>query len=406
MKKNLFLSFLTIIFLSSCDKNDNTGTPLQKESISGAVQKGPFINGTNIVISELENDLSQTGSTYNTQITNNQGGFEVKNVNLASNFVQLSASGFYFNETSGKQSTSQITLNALSDVSDKSTINVNILSQLEMERVKFLITSGMSFNEAKLQAQNEIFDIFNFSSDGTMASELLDISQVGENNAMLLAASLILQGYRSEAETTELISNISIDLKEDGILNNAQSGSKLINHVPYLDLAGIRQNLEVRYNELGVDANIPNFEKYINEFIENTSFEITETLIDYPETVQISNLNVSNILDLDQTQYSKSDDLCFAANLKGGAYLKIKITALEDPAPYYHYGLNVGISGNNWTVSDYDGNTYSQTLTSTVPGQNCFTWTNIPATTNYLIEYFEMSSFITPTKTKTITITE
>ncbi|WP_421810932.1 hypothetical protein [Flagellimonas sp.] len=406
MKKNLFLSFLTIIFLSSCDKNDNTGTPLQKESISGAVQKGPFINGTNIVISELENDLSQTGSTYNTQITNNQGGFEVKNVNLASNFVQLSASGFYFNETSGKQSTSQITLNALSDVSDKSTINVNILSQLEMERVKFLITSGMSFNEAKLQAQNEIFDIFNFSSDGTMASELLDISQVGENNAMLLAASLILQGYRSEAETTELISNISIDLKEDGILNNAQSGSKLINHVPYLDLAGIRQNLEVRYNELGVDANIPNFEKYINEFIENTSFEITETLIDYPTNTIVapSNSNAINILDLGKTVYSSQDDMSLTAKLKkDGASVKIKITALQGGFPnIFTYPNEL----NDWITDGYDNETFSQTFTTKASGENCNIWFQIITPGDYLIEYFEMSSFITPTKTKTITITE
>jgi len=46
-------------------------------------------------------------------------------------------------------------------------------------------------------------------------SELLDITKSGDNNAILLAVSLILQGFRSEAELTELLAAISNDIRTD-----------------------------------------------------------------------------------------------------------------------------------------------------------------------------------------------
>ena len=119
MKQYLIVPIIVIFILNSCSKDDESTPVIKKEKISGFVQKGPFINGTSISINELNTDLSQTGKTYSTQITDNKGSFEIRNVELVSNFVSLRADGFYFNETIGEQSTSQITLYALSDVSDK-----------------------------------------------------------------------------------------------------------------------------------------------------------------------------------------------------------------------------------------------------------------------------------------------
>ena len=48
----------------------------KKDRINGLVQKGPFISGTSISMYALNTDLSQTGKTYNTQITENKGSFE------------------------------------------------------------------------------------------------------------------------------------------------------------------------------------------------------------------------------------------------------------------------------------------------------------------------------------------
>ncbi len=75
------------------------GDPIvEKEKLSGYVQKGPFNSGTNITISELNKDLSQTGRTYTTQTTTNSGNFELSKLELVSGFVSFRSDGFYFNE--------------------------------------------------------------------------------------------------------------------------------------------------------------------------------------------------------------------------------------------------------------------------------------------------------------------
>lgn len=391
MKNYLYFLLITVFIFNSCSKDDDTNPIIVKESISGFVQKGPFISGTSISINELKKDLSQTGKTYNTQITDNEGSFEISDIKLISNFVSFRADGFFFNEIFGEQSTSQITLYALCDITDKNTINVNILSHLEKSRVEYLISQGSSFGDAKAQAQREIFNIFNFKTEVIESSEMLDISKKGDGNAILLAASLILQGYRTEGELTELLSNISTDLREDGILSSGIFGSQLINHAVFLDTSTIRANLEKRYSELGVDAEIPIFEKYITNFIDSTSFEITEALIEYPTT----GLYGPNILELGRTVYS-GENFSLSANLAKGVKLKIKITALGDGMWYYALG-----SEKNWHITSFDFDTKTQYFTA-IDSDNSCDLNMIFDSGEFLIEYFEMG-VSEPTRTKTIT---
>jgi len=105
MKKTLACSILIISLFLGCKKVDNsTGTtpipPIKKDKISGLVQKGPYINGTQIIMYVLDDKLAQTGKVFNTQITDNKGSFQLTNVELSSKFVQLAANGYYFNEAS------------------------------------------------------------------------------------------------------------------------------------------------------------------------------------------------------------------------------------------------------------------------------------------------------------------
>jgi len=95
------------------------------------VQKGPFLNGTSIGIYELNDDYFPTGKVYSSQIVDNSGTFQLKNVSLVSQYVQLKADGYYYNEITGQNSNSPITLYALTDIKDKASVNVNILSNLE-----------------------------------------------------------------------------------------------------------------------------------------------------------------------------------------------------------------------------------------------------------------------------------
>jgi len=134
---NGFICIITLVgvavFFSNCEKS-KTGI----QSVTGYAQKGPFINGSSVTAYDLQSNLAPTGKSYNTQITDYKGAFELEDIPLSSNYVSLKADGFYFNEVTGKQSSAQITLYALSDISDKTNININLLTHLEKARVEYL----------------------------------------------------------------------------------------------------------------------------------------------------------------------------------------------------------------------------------------------------------------------------
>jgi hypothetical protein len=301
MQKSVHIEYFFIISLvfifGSCTKENEQ---LIKENLTGYVQKGPFINGTSLALYELDENMIQTGRSFNTQIIDNSGTFEIPAIELTSPYVELKADGFYYNEVLGESSSAPLTLYALTDLSSRENVNINILTHLEKRRVEYLIQSGLSFLDAKNQSQKEILGIFEISKDDIEVSEALDISKEGEDNAILLAISVILQGYRSVAELSELLATISTDIREDGVLDNPETGSALINHSKYLNIGRIKENLEKRYQELGIQAVFPDFEKYIKDFNENTDFEYTY-LIKYPEfseyLVLSGNAKWSNKLD-------------------------------------------------------------------------------------------------------------
>jgi len=379
--------------------------------ISGYAQKGPFINGSSVTIFDLQPDLSQTGRSFNAQITDNKGTFQLSNVVLSSKYVSLRADGFYFNENLGRQSTAQITLNALADISGENTVNINLLTHLEKSRVEYLMANGKSFADSKIQAQKEILEIFNIQKNDSVPSENLTVSQKGDDNGILLAVSSILQGYRSESELTELLSNISEDIKEDGVLSSDTLGSALINQAIYLDTISIKNNLSNRYSAIGASASIPDFGKYIKNFILNTKFVATHSLVTYPET----GLNGANILYLSKTSYHAGGVAnSLAAILPEGTALKIKITALSadttivpatdstaativvtKPAWYMEV-----ISDINWSISDFDFTNYTQSFTAVESDKSCDLKIYFDSG-SFLIEYFEMNATV-PTRQKII----
>jgi len=388
MKKTLFFaSVLSLVFLLSCEKeneNESIEDQIINYSLSGKVQKGPFLAGTNIIVSELSSNLELTGRTFLGEIEDDLGYFQINNINLESQYVNLNANGFYFNEVNNSTSTSPISLNAIADLSDQTTLNVNVLTHIEKPRVEKLISEGLSFIEAKRQAQTEIFGLFNIQIEEKTNSELLDINKTGEANEALLAVSVLLQGFRSEADFTELMTHISTDLKDDGILDNQEYGSQLINHAIYLDSARICNNLRARYQGLESSFTNPGFYKYVSNFIEKTLFEITDRLIKYPTLGTYG----QNILALDFTECNIGEiGHSIAVELPKNMSVNIRISSLTDG---YAFGHHVGTEVN-WLIDM--PNLYSDTQ----EGGLCDVKTDLigPAdliADSVLIEYFENSS--------------
>lgn len=357
MKKLILYLLLVIAFMIySCEKEKDNRININFDKISGYVQKGPYLNGTAVTISELTSDLNQTGKNFNSQILDNRGTFEIRNVDLASQYVELKADGFYFNEVNNSNSTSRLTLFALSDLSNKNSLNVNILSNLEKSRVEYLVSNGVSFSDAKNQAQSEILSIFGISEHDISESEQLDITKTGDENAILLAVSAIVQGHLSVSDLSEFLANISTDIREDGQLNSQSLGTKLINNAKLIKLDSIRENLESRYQELGMNITIPDFEKYVNQFIDNSDFIFTG-FINYPQTGQYG----LNILDREKIDYM-AGTYSMIAILPAGTNLRVKISGINWFFPSFQ--TNTGWERSTWNDTDN-----SRIFTSTRTGE-------------------------------------
>jgi hypothetical protein len=410
--KILFLPVLglLVIVLPGCSGEEES----HLANIEGFVQKGPFVQGSSVTVFDLRNDLTQTGISFNTQINDNKGSFSLEGITLSSGYITLRADGFYFNEVSGGTSKSQITLYALADANDMNNVNINILTHLEKARVEYLIKNGKSFSEAKSQAQQEVLKIFSIEKNDITTSENLNITEGGNDNAILLAVSAIVQGFRSEGDLTELLSNISNDIREDGILNEGNLGTQLVSHALYLDTVAIRDNLIMKYQPLGVNPDFGGFGAYVMNFLGQTEFDPVESIISYPQTGTYG----FNVLYLSGNQYASGMDKSYslAAGLPENISLKIKLTALsadtvlipstDSTASYlqitpkiWYYGFGSGV---NWSVSTFDTSTSTQEFTSIEPGKTCDHKLHFEKG-KFLVEYFEMNA-ATPTRTREITM--
>ncbi len=415
MKSNLiFFAFvipISIIGLTSCNPHDSESF---STSVKGVVQKGPFISGSSVMAFTLKDDLSQTGMSYNTQIADNNGAFDLGTLKLSSDYVCLRADGFYFNEISGKQSASQITLYALSDVRDKENINVNILTHLEKPRIEYLMDKGESFNDAKKHAQADLLALFGIVKSDVTVSEEMNICQGGDDNAILLAISSIIQGFRTESQLTELLSEIGSDLKTDGTLDSPELNAALVNHAFYIDTTDVKENLKALYDKTGETTKIPSFGKYITGFLSGKAPSSNVLLAGYPET----GIYGKNVLSLTETEYKPGieNPNSIAAVIPSNVSLKVVLRSLtydtinataSDSAGLSHtlvphvWYYEVG-TPYNWAVSEFNSAISEQTFTSLGSGVNCDLRIFFEKG-SYQVDYFEMNATI-PTRRKIITV--
>ncbi len=278
MKKYFLPLLITLVILGSCETEEQIPDQpqvIKKEKITGFVQKGPFVSGTNILMNELNPELVQTGKIFTATIINDMGLFELNNIELNSRFVEFTASGFYFNEVSGEISNSPLALTTLSDIDDKNTINVNVLTHLEKRRVETLLKEGKSFAEAKTQSRDELLSVFSMSINNNASFEEFDISKNTEEGSVLLGISVLLQGNRSVGQLTELLSRIQNDFSDNGKLDDENILNFLRTSSIELDFEAIRGNIEKRFQELNNNSPVPDFESQIRKFLNSKNLIIT-----------------------------------------------------------------------------------------------------------------------------------
>lgn len=394
----LSLALIGMLAFASCTKEKTGGI----FTFSGKVQKGPFVTGTTITVNELNESLGQTGKAFTTAITSDDGSFNLSNIEMESNLALLSGNGFYYNEVIGKLSTAQITLQAIADLNNEETVNINVLTHITKARIEKLVADGLSFADAKRKAEGEFQDFLGVTNHFSQGFEQMSIASGGDFNAMLLAFSVILQKPTHweeaiptlPAELTWLMTNLSTDFADNGAINNEALVDTLLYNISMQDQVFIRRHIQDYYSGLGLNVEIPDFESYIRMF-QAAHQELVSEFIYPDEASPMPEMGgeVPNLLVKDATQFDGWGSYVVAAITPLGKSLKVKVTGSVQT------DLN-----NGWVVTDYtnDGFTIEAQRQNELVSMLVYLLDD-SKDGSATIEYYEDSD--TPTFTKQITWT-
>lgn len=263
------MKFYTILFILLCflytsctdEKNESRN---ENYDIKGKVEKGPFVKGSKVTLQPLNSKFIPTGDSYFATILDSEGNFNFGSLELESPYALLTADGYYFHEIQGELSQGPISLKALVDLLDNSSVNLNVLTHLKQDRIQHLIQEEQkSFKEANQQAQTEILTCFALQEYANKDVSSFSItSGTDEAGALIIASSMLLQN-KSDAEFTEYITDLSQEFKNTGTFS-ADHKKELIENSYNLDLSRITYNIIKRYQSLNKEISIPDLSYYID----------------------------------------------------------------------------------------------------------------------------------------------
>ena len=233
--------------------------------IEGAVQKGPFIVGSTVLINRLDDRGRSTPSTLLAEIEDSIGSFSFETTERGP--VQIVATGYYFSELTGQVSDGQLTLKALYEVDTdaRQIAHVNILTHLINDRVLELIADGQPTLARRSRKPRTswsrlsptpcaIADLNEFSELSLYNSATAQTNTLG--NAYLLALSTGFYKYAktkaqefgtaTDAELTLVLNRVSDDLADDGRLQPGPFIREFVTAIRSLSPETIAANLRSR----------------------------------------------------------------------------------------------------------------------------------------------------------------
>lgn len=263
--------------------------------VAGVSQKGPFVKGATVTVQGIDcKTLKFTDEVFEGKVKSDKGDFTVEDVSLKSTCALFEVTGVYRNEITGNKSSDELTLHALTDLKDRKNVNINVLTELEYERLMFLVTEkGKKFAEAKEQAEKEVLAAFDIKGD-FVEFENLNIFESGDENAALLAVSVMMQAETDDAGLVTRMEKFADSFAETGKWKD--SGTKktisewAIEVTANGGLDSIRKNVEAW--DLG--DTVPAFEKFIEAYADGDSIILSSSSFRSSSSTQVEDLSSSS----------------------------------------------------------------------------------------------------------------
>lgn len=388
--RNIWVVVVAVVGLASCsESNEATGggevfVPTV-HIVKGKVEKGPLVRGSQIDMRTLDQYMVPTGNSYTTTIENNTGDFNFGSLKVNTPYAKLTADGYFFNEVDGKLSTGTIKLDAIVDLSDNSTVNVNVLTHLKSKRINHLIANeGKTFKEANEQAQRELLAQFGLQGYATKDASKFSITSGDDAAGALIAVSSLILSDRSEAEIVEYLSLLSNEFSTTGTFSDTTKG-KLKSTRNYLNgrLDKIATNIKERYKELGYEVGVKDLASFFdwdndgiagNELDESLTVQLSQNQISVPAeggdfTVKIESekpyfLDPPSEIkgsDTGLDQYpseSVSPEHFFSNFYEEGANTSVpeseKVTSIENNVVKIHVGATLSRKPESWSIKIYN----------------------------------------------------
>ena len=270
MKKTVLLNLLFLLFLISCG-NDSGNSAENSEkiintTISGMAQ-GPFEKGATVSVYELDTNFQQTGYNIETSIKSDKGDFSVKIRDFESQYILFKVEGYYFNIFTNKKIKDKLTLYALTDLSERDKVNINLLTHLAYNRTQYLVSEkNVPIKKAKKQAESEVLKAFGIEEDDFNDAEDLDFFGKDKQSAALLAISVLMQGNILDANLNDRLTDFVSDIEKDGTWDNKQIKTEIANWASILSQYSAFDKVKGYIEKWNQTVNFSAFEKYVENF--------------------------------------------------------------------------------------------------------------------------------------------
>ena len=329
---------------------EDAGLAIKDLDVAGLAQKGPFVKGSAVTVQGVDcKTMKFTEEKFSGKVKSNKGDFDVDDVNLSASCALFEVSGYYLNEVSGEKSSDKLTLHAITDLNDRKSVNINVLTELEYERVMKLVSEEkMSFDDAKMQAEKEVL-----ASLGVMdrfeSFEGMSIYEKGEGNATLLATSVLLQSDLDAEKLAGRMDDIASSITKNGEWNDEKAKAEMADWASTAKSDGkyeaVRKNLE---KWSGSDE-IPDFEKVIEEI--NDAQKIPEGWSwDVPKEARLNpNIKYDTMIDPRDKQVYKIVKI----SPKGSDYSQVW---MAENLNYADSVKTPSLKGQNWCYNNDEKN--------------------------------------------------
>lgn len=273
MKSNLFVcSFVGVLaILAACSNNDEKDVAggVSEDAgfvadVAGVAQKGPFVKGSAVTVRGIDcKTLEFTDQVFEGTVKSDKGDFALDSVALDTSCAVVEVTGKYLNEVTGKKTKGELTLRALTDLKDRENVNVNLLTNLEYERVMYLVKEkNKTLAKAKTQAESEVLAAFDIKGE-IDEFENLNLLESGDGNAALLAVSVMMQGDADADGLAKRLDKFDDSFAESGEWKDSETKKAIAEWVTEASANGKLDSIRKNIEGLDYADEIPAFEKYV-----------------------------------------------------------------------------------------------------------------------------------------------